>query len=206
MKSGLAILSMGLALQAAAWTPNVAERNAGIKAGDLTPYFGRLTAWLDAKIASDPAAINAADLRALLKDPAFVSALSERHFMTKIWGSEKGLLGPLNAFLQADPKNKTFVAALMASGELMDAVMLARTPSAMFARIDDSHSLNAADLEHWKQISFAYPESRKGLYQRLAIATMLRPPGTGNRGAGMAATPETPEARYLHFRDAHQHG
>ncbi|HUX17111.1 MAG TPA: discoidin domain-containing protein, partial [Phycisphaerae bacterium] len=38
----------------------------------------------------------------------------------------------------------------------------------------------------------------------LAIATALRPPGTGNRGAGGQEKPDDPLDRYMHFKKAHK--
>lgn len=167
---------------------NVSARDAAINAGDFTSYFAKLTAWLDQQVPADPAQITKKTTQALLGDPAFMAALVERHFMAKVCGPDKGM-GNLNAFAKAGPKNKEFLRWVMSNGSLMDELLLTRTPSAMFARKDDSHDLNAGMLENWQQIYAADPASRQGLYLRLAVACVLRPPGSGNQGAGEQGTP-----------------
>jgi hypothetical protein len=194
-------LMSGHALQ-----PNVsardAARDAAINAGDFTSYFAKLTAWLDRQVPADPAQITKKTTQALLGDPAFMAALAERHFMAKIWGPHRGM-GNLNAFAKAGPKNKEFLRWVMSNGNLMDEVLLTCTPSAMFARKDDSHDLNAGMLENWQQIYATDPASRQGLYLRLAVACVLRPPGTGNQGAGNAKQQSSVFDRYMYFRRAH---
>ena len=61
-------------------------------------------------------------------------------------------------------------------------------------------------LATWRRILAADPDARSGIYQKLAIATALAPPGSGNRGAGMAKTPGDPVDRYKHFKTAHARG
>ena len=185
-----------------AFEPNVKDRDAAINAGDFTAYFNKLTAWLDQKVPAGPAQITKTTMKALLSDPVFMPALAERHFMAKIWGPHKGM-GNLNAFAQADPKNKEFLRWVMSNGKLMDEVLLTRTPSAMFHRKDDSHDLNALMLENWKQIYDADPASRQGLYMRLAVACVLRPPGTADQGVGHAKKQSSVFDRYIYFRKAH---
>ena len=52
-----------------------------------------------------------------------------------------------------------------------------------------ANALSAGALDIWHRIQQADPESRTGLPLRLAIATALRPPGTGAPGAGHARPP-----------------
>lgn len=185
-----------------AWEPNARDRDAAISAGDFTPYFDKLTAWLDQKVPADKGRITKKAVQALLNDPVFMAALAERHFMAKVWGPHKGM-GNLDAFARADPKNKEFLRWVMSDGKLMDEVLLTRTPSEMFARRDDSHDLTVGMLENWKQIYYADPASREGLYLRLAVACVLRPPGTANQGAGNAKEQSSVFDRYMYFRKAH---
>jgi len=190
---------LSLPMTVCAWEPNAKDRDAAINAGNFTAYSGQLTAWLKQKVPADPAQITQGKMRALLSDAVFVDALAERQFIGKVWDQPD-----LGGYAKADPKNKAFVAWVMSNGKLMDEVMLTRTPSDMSSRYDNSWSINAGVLENWKQIYYAYPESREGLYLRLAVACALRPPGTGNVGAGMAKEQSTPLARFGNYLKAHK--
>jgi len=112
----------------------------------------------------------------------------------------------LGAWAKADPKNREFLLWILTNPQLMDAVMLARTPTAEFARVDDSWNLDNAALENWKKIYYADPASRTGVYLRLAVACALRPPGSANRGAGDAAEQSSVFDRYMYYRKAHAAG
>jgi len=173
----MALLSLPMTV--CAWEPNARDRDAAINAGNFTAYSGQITAWLKQKVPANPAQITKEKMIALLRDPVFVGALAERQFIGKVWDQPD-----LGGYAKADPKNRAFVAWVMSNGKLMDEVMLTRTPTDMAARYDNSWSINAGVLENWKKIYYAYPESREGLYLRLAVACALRPPGTGNVGAG----------------------
>ncbi|MCF7730162.1 MAG: discoidin domain-containing protein [Akkermansiaceae bacterium] len=194
---GMVLLSLSVA--AHAWVPNAKDRAAAIKAGDFTTYAGQLTAWLNQQVPTDPARITGEKLMALLRDPVFIAALAERQFIGKVWDQPD-----LGGYAKAAPKNKAFLTWVMSNGKLMDELLLTRTPTEMAGRYDNSWSINAGILENWKQICYAYPESREGLYLRLAIATALRPPGTGNAGVGMAKEQSTPLARFGNFLKAHK--
>jgi len=178
-----------------AWEPSDRERTAGLKAGDIQPYRGKLTALFKQKL---PAQITKKKLKALLKDRSFMDALIEVQFINKAWGMAE--------WAKKDPKYLAFVSWVMSKPKLMDKVLLARTPSSMFHRHDNSWSIEARYLDYWKQIYYADSTSREGLYLRLAIACALRPPGTQNQGAGMAKEKSTPLARYKHYREAHARG
>ncbi len=178
------------------------DLDGAIRTGDFGVYYANLSAWLTQKVPANPGQISTKTMKALLRDPVFVAALAQRQFMARVWGSLPGVEN-LGAFAKAGPKNKEFLAWLMRKPAVMDTVLLTRTPSAMFAREDYSWSIEAYMLDTWKKIYYADPESRQGLYLRLAIATALRPPGTGNRGAGMQKKPSDPLVRYMHFKKAH---
>ena len=190
---------LSLPMTVCAWEPNAKDREAALNAGNFTAYSDQLTAWLKQKLPADPAQITKGKMKALLSDAVFVGALAERQFIGKVWDQPD-----LGGYVKADPKNRAFVAWVMSNGKLMDEVMLTRTPSDMFSRYDNSWSINAGVLENWKKIYYAYPESREGLYLRLAVACALRPPGTGNVGAGMAKEQSTPLARFAHYLAAHK--
>ena len=70
-------------------------------------------------------------------------------------------------------------------------------------REDDSWSISTPTLEIWKRIFVADPESRQGVPLKLAMATALRPPGTGAPGSGQQKPPSDPLLRYQYFKTAH---
>jgi hypothetical protein len=188
-----------LSMTAHAWAPNAKDRAAAINAGDFTAYSNQLTAWLKEQVPTDPAQITKEKMLVLLKDPVFVAALAERQFIGKVWDQPD-----LGGYAKADPKNKAFVTWVMSNGKIMDEVLLTRTPTENAGRYDNSWSIYAIVLDNWQKICYAYPESREGIYLRLAIATVLRPPGTGNVGVGMAKVQSTPLARFGNYLKAHK--
>lgn len=195
------LASLGTPSAARAWEPNAKDREAAIDSGDLTDYTEKLTEWLQSKVPADPAAITRDVLQNLLRDQAFVDALAERQFLAKVWERPD-----LATYAKADPKNRAFVSWLLANGRIMDEFLITRTPTDMHGRNDNSWSINTGMLENWRIIQEAHPDSKQGLLLRLAMATVLRPPGTGNQGAGMAKQPSPPLARFEHFKTAHEKG
>jgi hypothetical protein len=187
-----------LSVNSHAWEPNAKERIAGMKQGDLQPYAGKISAWLKERVPKELDQITKDRMQALLKDPAFRDALIERHFINKCWGLAK--------FAAADPDNTAFASWIMSNPSIMDDLLLTRTPSTMFQRYDNSWSLEQWYFERWKRIYDAHPESKEGLYLRLAIATMLRPPGSANQGAGKSKEPIDLVDRYAHYVKAHKAG
>ena len=186
---------------ARAWEPNAKDREAAIDSGDLSDYIEKLTTWLQAKVPAEPAAITRDVLQNLLRDEAFVNALVERQLLVKVWERPD-----LVTYAAADPKNRAFVSWLMANGRIMDEFLLTRTPTDMHGRNDNSWSINTGMLDAWRTIQEAHPESKQGLYLRLAMATVLRPPGSGNQGAGQSKEPGTPLSRFEHYMAAHKNG
>jgi hypothetical protein len=76
------------------------------------------------------------------------------------------------------------------------------TPLGLTQRDEDKALIKAETLALWSQLWNADPESREGLFLRLAIATALLPPGQGNHGAGQQVPPPDPAKRYQHFKQA----
>jgi hypothetical protein len=76
------------------------------------------------------------------------------------------------------------------------------TPLGLTQRDEDKALIKAETLALWSQLWNADPESREGLFLRLAIATALLPPGQGNHGAGQQVPPPSPTKRYQHFKQA----
>ncbi len=199
-----------------AWVPNAEEREAAIDAGDLVPYFTKLTAWLDQQVPAVPNQMTTEKMLSLMSDKTFMAALAERQFLTKLWAPRKPKeetgyafhkgVQNFGLFSKADPKNKQFLRWIMSNAALMNEACMSCTPSAWHLRHDDSHHITPAMLEEWKKIYYADPSSRQGLYLRLAVACIVRRPGTGNQGSGNAKEQSSIYDRYEHFRKAHAAG
>ena len=76
------------------------------------------------------------------------------------------------------------------------------TPLGLTQRDEDKALIKAETLALWSQLWNTDPQSREGLFLRLAIATALLPPGQGNHGAGQQVPPPDPAKRYQHFKQA----
>ncbi len=177
-----------------AWQPNATDLDAAIKAADFAAYLTNATAWLNTKAAAgkigEPAMTN------LLKDPVFACTVDQRQLISKIGADQLG------AFAKANPANQVFLAWLLKNRQAMDLYLEGAVPLGLAAREQNSYTLPVRSLEIWKNIFDADPDSKDGLYLRLAIATALAPPGTGSPGAGQAKTPADPVGRYKHFKTA----
>jgi len=77
------------------------------------------------------------------------------------------------------------------------------TPLGLAQRDDDKTPIKVETLVLWSQLWKADPQSRDGLFLRLAIASALLPPGEGNHGAGQQVPPPDPAKRYQHFKQAY---
>jgi len=194
----LLICSVLLPMCSQAWEPNGKDLVVAIKEGDLQEHAGKISAWLKQQVPAEAAQITPAAMSALLNNPQFVDALAERQFINKAWGMEQ--------YAKSEASKAEFVSWVMSDAKLLNKVLLARTPTAGFIRDDNSWSIEARYIDIWKRIYTTYPESREGLYLKLAIATMLRPPGSANQGAGQAKKPVDPVERFSHFMKAHQAG
>ena len=192
-------MSLLLAVSSHAGEPNAKDLEAAINAGDFGGYHAGISAWLSQKAPAGRDRMSEASMKALLEDPAFVNALDQRQLMSKI-GLEN-----MAALARADQANRTFLAWLLKNTPAMDLYLEGATPTGLSAREINSHTIPVASLTIWKNIFHADPDSREGLLLRLAIATALRPPGTGNRGAGgQNENPADPVGRYKHFKTAHK--
>ena len=171
------------------------DLDGAIRTGDFGVYYARISTWLNQKVV---ARISEAGLKALLKDPTYLNTLDQRQLMSKIG------LDNIGKFAKADPANKVFLTWLLKNPQAMDLYLEGATPTGLAARESNSYTIPVGSLDIWKRIFTADLESRQGIYLRLAIATALRPPGTGNRGAGMQETPSDPVVRYNYFKTAHK--
>ncbi|MCX5653225.1 MAG: carbohydrate-binding protein [Planctomycetota bacterium] len=148
---------------------------------------------------ADPGKISEATVKALLKDPVFTNTLDQRQLISKL-GVDK-----LGAFAKADPANREFLAGLLKNTQVMDMFLEAAGPTPIADRDKNSYTVSAEALDIWRKISNADPDSKGGIYQKLAIATAIAPPGSRTGGAGGAnQTPAEPVGRYKHFKSAHK--
>lgn len=177
-----------------AWDPNAKDLDAAIDSGAFGGYFNNLTGWLSQK---SPADKTEASLTALLQEPVVAISLAQRQFIAKV-GPD-----PLGAFAKADAANKPFLTWLLKNRQAMELVLEAATPTHLAAREDNSWSISPGALEIWKKIQLADPDSKDGIHLRLAIATGLRPPGTGAPGSGQTKPFSDPVVRYKYFKTAH---
>lgn len=189
------VLLLALPMSIYAWEPNARDRDAAIKSGNLDAYAAKIGKWVSQKV---PTSVTKKSINALFKYPKFMSAVIERRFITRVWGPPS-----LGDWAKANPKNAKFVSWVMSNPKIMDMALLTRTPSVGWARVDDSWSIHTVALMAWQEIYYADPASRKGLYLRLAVACALRPPGTGNHGAGQAKEQSSCLDRYMYYHKAH---
>ena len=184
----LSLLPTGLG----AAEPNTKDLDAAIQTGDFGPYLTNISAWLNKKA---PAKVSVEAMTTSLNDPVFANALAQRQFIAR-----HGLAG-LGAFAKADPKNKTFLSWLMRNTEAMDLYLVAAAPAGAKNREKNTYGLNAGALGIWRQVFNADPDSKEGLYLKLAIATGLSPSPAKSYGSGVVFK-SLP--RYMHFKTAHK--
>ena len=192
------IMLLSLPMHLHAREPHAGDMDKAVKAGDFAGYFTNISAWLNRKAPADAGVITEAAMKALLKDPVFANTLAQRQLLSKHGVDHMG------AFARAGQANRTFLAWLLRNTEAMDLYLEGATPTGVKKREADSYTLDVASLDLWRKLFQADPDSKQGLYLRLAIAIGLNPPGTGNRGAGQAAKAADPVDRYNHFKSAHQ--
>jgi len=182
-----------------AWEPNANDLDTAIQSGDFTGYFGNISTWLSQKVPADPGKISEATTKALLKNPVFANTLDQRQLLSKL-GVDK-----IGAFAKADPANRGFLAWLLKNTQAMDLFLEAAGPTAIADRAKNRYKVSTSTLDIWRKILRADPDARGGIYQRLAIATAIAPPGSRTRGAGWANPPADPVGRYKHFKSAYKH-
>lgn len=188
---------MAAGLHAGGSNPALVE---GMETDDIGGYLGKLTAWLNEKVPSERSDLTAERMEALLQDRFFANALAQRQFIAKV--------GPDNlmSFARESEQHRRFLFWLLGHTAAIERFLEGATPIGSGHREADTWAIDVSALRTWAEIFFADPDSRDGLYLRLAMATGLGPPGTGNQGAGQAKTPETPLARYQHYKSAHKEG
>jgi len=193
----IGLLAMGQ-VNIYAWEPNANDLDAAINSGDFGGYLSRITTWLNQKAPAEPNRVSEEALKAILKESVFRNTLNQRQLL-----SGHGV-DNIKSLAQADQGNRAFLAWLLRNTEAMDLYLEGVVPTGIAAREQNRYTLPVAALDTWKRILNADPESREGLYLRLAIATAVAPPGSGNRGAGQREPFADPVDRYRHFKLAHK--
>jgi len=191
------IMLLSLPMTLYAWEPNTDDLDKAIKAGDFSAYFTNISTWLNRKSPTDSSKITAAALKALLKDRVFANTLDQRQLISKLGVDNTG------AFAKGDQANKTFLAWLLRNTEAMDLYLIGATPTGVKHREANSYSFGIESLNLWNTILKADPDSKEGIYLKLAIATAISPPPAKSYGSGL---PIDPVDRYKLFKSAHKNG
>jgi len=188
-------LSCLLSINVRAVEPGGKDLDAAIKNGDFTEYFAGISAWLEQKTPSDPAKITEGAMSELIKDPVFRSAVDHRQFIVKLGVTN------MNAFA-GSAANRTFLSWVMNSTSLMDTYLEAAAPGKDKERESNTYGIDIASLVRWKQLYTEDPDTREGMYLRLAMAAALWPPG----GVGQYRGDEHIDwmKRYKNFKTAYQ--
>jgi hypothetical protein len=194
--SGLATLVLWFAIPvtARAWEPDPKALDAAVSTSDFAAYFTNLSAWLDQKTPASVSGNSAVDLTDLLKDPVFRSALDQRQFIAKHGANQLAEFSKVEA-------NRTFLVWVLSDTGLMDLYLEAATPSRDLQRELNEYVIPIDALERWRKIHAEDPESRSGVYLKLAMATALWPPGGKSYASGVAIE-WLP--RYHHYKTAHR--
>ena len=189
-----------LPLHAYAWEPSTGDLTTAINTGDFTGYFANLSVWLNRKEPAGPRNISDVAMTRLLEDPAFLNALDQRQLLVK-HGVDK-----IGAFAKASRANRTFLAWLLRNTEAVDLYLVGAVPTGLKKRERNDYTLPVASLDLWRKLHEVDPDSRKGLYLKLAIAVALSPPPKMSYvGAhGIGSVPIDPIERYTQFKTAHK--
>jgi len=180
--------------------PDVGTLDAAINTGRFADYHRAITAWLNARVPAGAGGVSASALKALLEEPAFAKVLARRQFISKVGVEEMG------SFARGGRKPQAFLAWLLHHTEPMTLCLEGATPIGTDRRKQDDWTIPASSLAIWAGIFHTDPASRRGVCLKLAIATGLNPPGTGNQGAGQAEEAADPLDRYNHFKAAYKNG
>ena len=182
-------MSLLLPMNLHAWEPGAKDLDAAISAGDFAGYYSNISAWLSQKVPADPGKISDATAKALLKDPVFANTLDQRQLISKL-GVDK-----LGAFAKADPANREFLAGLLKNTQVMDMFLEAAGPTPIADREKNSYTVPVETLDAWRKILNTDPDSKSGIYQKLAIATAIAAPHI---------RPSEPMGRYNLYKSAHK--
>ena len=185
----LCFLALGQA-ELYAWTPSAAEVEGVAKSGDFDGYLNNATSWLNQKTPSTP---SEAALATLLSDPVFATVLAQRQLIAKT-GADK-----IASFAKAEHSNAAFLAWLLGNPKALKLYLEAATPSGLAIREANTWTLKPEALTVWKQVFTADPESKDGMYLKMAIGMAINPPPAES---AYSKIPITPVGRYQYFKTA----
>ena len=177
-----------------AWEPSAKELDTAISSGDFAGYLAGATSWLNQKAPAKP---DDAALATLLKDPAVRSVLAQRQLIAKT-GADK-----LAAYAKAAPANAAFLGWLLNHPTAMDLYLEAATPTGLAARAENKWPLDTEALAIWQKVQQADPESKDGMYLKMAIGMGINPPPAEGSHSKIAIDPVK---RYLYFKAADKQG
>lgn len=182
----LAVLLLPFA--AHAWEPNEKAIDDAVAGGDFGSYLTNTVQWLNAKA---PAAVTADTLKSLLKDPVFISAVDQYRFIS--------LCGPgtLGTFAKADQGNQAFLRWLLKDTGVMDLYLEAGG--------NPTGEGSIPTLALWSRIFNTDPDSRKGIYLKIAMATAVMRPVQFSDERSLGLT-QPYEGRYLYYKETHKKG
>ena len=155
-----------------AWEPDAKDLDAAISSGDFSAYFAGASAWLTSKVPADTNRITAASVKLLIKDPVLNAVLVQRALIAKYGAANLGTLA------KTDKESAAFLSWLMRNTKAMELYLEGSTPTGLKAREEGNWTPRASSLETWKRIYYADPESRDGMYLRLAIGASIGPQGS----------------------------
>lgn len=184
-------------VSAQAASKNDAALAQSVKSGDFSSYLTNTNQWLQQKLPPSAKA-DEAKLKELLKDAEFVKLVDQSQFITRM-GADK-----LGAYARGSAENAAFVLWVLNDTPAMDQYLEAMVPVHLGARAENKFHANIDHLPRWQKLVEADADAKSGVPMRIAIATAIRPPGTGAPGAGQQKTHSDPLVRYQYFKSAHQ--
>lgn len=168
-----------------------------MKSGDFTSYLANATQWLQQKVPATAKA-DEAKLKELLKDAEFVKIVDQCQFITRM-GADK-----LGAYARGSAENAAFLTWVLNDTPAMDQYLEAMVPVHLGARAENKFHANIDHLPRWQKLVEADTDAKAGMPMKIAIATAIRPPGTGAPGAGQQKTHSDPLVRYQYFKIAYR--
>ena len=177
-----------------AWEPSAKELDTAISSGDFAGYLAGATTWLNQKAPAKP---DENTLATLLKDPALRSVLAQRQLIAKTGADQ------LTAYAKAAPANAVFLGWLLKNPIALDLYLEALTPTGLAARAENKWTLKTDALAIWQKVQQADPESKNGMYLKMAIGMGINPPPAEGTHSKIAIDPVK---RYLYFKAADKQG
>ena len=193
--------SFVILLSSVTWSPGTLPEVRGVlQEANISAYHERVTQWINQRVAEHPKATTKAGLQELLNDATLRQALAQRQLIEKLGA------GNIENFVKGNEEKQAFLGNLFLNTQAMEHALEGATPIGRSHRDQDKWSIPLSALEIWYRLLSSDSDAQSGIYLKLAIATGLNPPGTGNQGAGQAKKPETPLARYQFYKTSHQSG